>query len=82
VQWLIVFSNGAATGDVIIESAHDPNYLGTWHALTAAPVTASSNTAKGGNADFPPGGYVRARIGTLIGGGTVTVYLNGVQASQ
>lgn len=82
VHWLIVWSAGVTAGTVIIESAHDPAYSGTWHALTAAPVGFVANAALGGVSDFPPGGFVRARVGTTVADGTVTVYLNGVQASQ
>jgi hypothetical protein len=81
VHALAVFSAGVASGDVIIESAHDPTYAGVWHPLAAA-LTGASNTAKGMVADFPPGGWVRARVNTAIVGGTVTVYLNGVQVQS
>lgn len=81
VHALAVFSAGVTAGDVIIESAHDPAYAGAWHPLGAAiPFTADA--AKGLVADFPPGGFVRARVNTALVGGTVTVYLNGVSGKS
>jgi hypothetical protein len=74
-QWLIEGSAGVTAGAVVIESAHDPNYAGTWNQL-AAPVTVVASAILGGFADFPPGGYVRARVTTNIANGTVSVYLN------
>jgi len=77
VHALVVFSTGVSAGDVIIETAHDPNYAGLWNPIgTPSPVTFTANAAKGVVADFPPGGWVRARVGTTIVGGTVTVFLN------
>lgn len=82
VNWLIVWTGLVTLGAVVIESAHDANYGGTWNALTSSPVLALGNAAKGGNFDFPPGGYVRARISTGLIGGTVTVYLNAIRTSN
>lgn len=80
VHALAVFSSGVSAGDVIIESAHDPAYAGVWHPLGTA-IVGASDTAKGAVYEFPPGGFVRARVNTAIVGGTVTVYLNGEKES-
>ena len=79
VQYLIVGSAGVGAGAVVIESAHDPNFAGTWKEVVA-PVTVVANAAVGATVDAPPGGFLRARVTTTVTGGTVTVYLNAIQA--
>jgi len=74
-HWLVVATGTVAGGTVIIESAHDPAYAGVWNQL--ASVTPVTNAAVGGSADFPPGSFIRARIGVNItGGATVVCFLN------
>jgi hypothetical protein len=78
VNWVIDGSAGVASGAVVIESSNDPNYAGTWM-VVAGPTTVVASAQLGAKADFVPGGFVRARVSTTIGGGTVTVWLNGLQ---
>jgi hypothetical protein len=78
VQWLIVGNGAVSAGAVIIESANDLNYSGTWNQVVA-PVTVTANAEQGSTIDAPPGGFLRARVTTTIVGGTVTVYLNAIR---
>lgn len=69
----IVGSAGIASGAVQMEEAHDPNYAGTWAAIGSA-VTVAASTVKTVRITGVTG-YVRARISTVLAGGTVDVYL-------
>ena len=64
-------SAGIASGVVTLEHASDPLYAGTW-AQVAAPVTPLASTDL---VTLATGVYnfVRARISTIVVGGTVTV---------
>src|SRR5262245_3220064 len=78
VNWIIEGSAGVGAGAVVIESSDDPSYSGTW-IVVAGPTTVVASAKLGGKADFPQGGFVRARVSTTVTGGTVSVFLNGLQ---
>ncbi|HEU0179431.1 MAG TPA: hypothetical protein VFV58_34805 [Blastocatellia bacterium] len=78
INWVIQGNGAVGAGAVVIESSNDPNYAGVWMQVVA-PVTVVANAQVGGKADFPPGGFVRARVTTTVTGGTVTVWLNGLK---
>lgn len=73
---IVVGGAGVASGAVQLEAAHTKDYAGTWLALGAAvTVTADTITrGAGANAGYP---YVRARISTVLAGGTCTVIIVG-----
>lgn len=74
VTFYIVFGPGTGAGAIQIESAHDPNYTGTW-AAEGSPVAwvAASRVHKLSvtSANIA----MRARISTGVTGGTVDVYV-------
>lgn len=80
VNWLVEGSGTIDGGTVVIESAHDQNYAGTWNELDSVDAsTLTGGKLYGNTYPMPPGGFVRARIGTNItGGGNITVRLNGL----
>lgn len=69
----IVWGAGTGAGAVTVESAHDPNYSGTWAPLATVTWTAASKqdivqiTGVHRN--------LRTRISTLVTGGTVSTVL-------
>lgn len=65
-------SSGVASGAIQIESADTPDYAGTWSPLGGGPITvvASSEFDINFTGTFR---FIRARISTTIGSGTVTV---------
>jgi hypothetical protein len=68
----IVWGAGVGSGGVTIESAHDPNYTGTWAPLAVVAWTAASKEdiiQITGVHDA-----IRTRISTVIGGGTIDSY--------
>jgi hypothetical protein len=67
----IVGSSGVASGAVQIEEAHDSTYGGTWAAVGAA-VTVAADTTKVVHLTGCVGA-LRARISTVVVGGTVSV---------
>lgn len=77
VRMLVVGSSGVASGVVTFEASPDKAFTGTWlpvgGAVSALPDTVVV-TALGINAAYP---YVRARISTVIGSGTVDVVIVG-----
>lgn len=71
----IVGSAGVASGAVQVEEAHLAGYTGTWAAV-GAPVTVAATTVKTVKASGV--GFVyRARISTVLAGGTVSVLAMG-----
>lgn len=75
ITFYIVFSAGVGAGAVQIEEAHTPGYTGTWAAIGAA-VTFGDNAVKTVKASGV-GMVARARISTLVTGGTVSVLVMG-----
>lgn len=76
LRMLVVGSAGVATGAVTCEASPTKDFTGTWLPIPGA-VTAVADTVVqtvAVNAAYP---YVRARISTVIGGGTVTVMILG-----
>lgn len=68
IQW----GAGVGSGGVTIESAHDPNYAGTW-----APLTVVAWTAQSKEDIIQVTGVhsaIRTRISTIIGGGTINTW--------
>lgn len=67
----VVFGSGVTGGTVVIETAHDRNYQGTW--AQVASVAAESNKTV---VVTLYGAYraVRARIASAIQNGTVSCY--------
>lgn len=69
----ITGSAGVASGAVTIETADDPAYAGTWAAVQAAvTVLASTELIISFIGEYL---FIRARISTVIGSGTVGVKL-------
>jgi hypothetical protein len=68
IQW----SAGTGAGGVTVETAHDPNYTGTWAPLATVAWAAASKEdvvqVTGIHA------ALRARISTTVTGGTVSVF--------
>ena len=80
VNWLVRGEGTITDGTVVIESAHALDYSGVWNELDSVDASTLSGGALYGNT-FPhvPGGFVRGRISDdVAGGGTITVYLNGL----
>lgn len=65
-------SAGIASGAVQIETADDPDYTGTWAQVSGGPITAVASAELVANftGQFQ---FIRARISTTIGSGTVGV---------
>ncbi len=66
----IVGSAGIASGAVSFETAHAVDYAGTWAPLAVVTAVASSVVTAHAAGNYR---FVRARISTTIGSGTVTV---------
>jgi hypothetical protein len=71
----VEFSAGAAAGVVLVETASDPNYAGTWAILATVNWSAESKSHYVGLT----GVYrcIRVRISSAVTGGTVTVWFVG-----
>lgn len=76
---LVESSSGTSSGVVTLEGARISDYSGTWASLATVTTNAASttfiSTVDIGDTASVPVPYVRARISTVIGGGTVDVYL-------
>jgi len=68
----IVGSSGVASGAVTFETAHDPDYTGTWDELASA-VTVVADTVDRVSLSNTALAAARCRISTVIASGTVTV---------
>jgi hypothetical protein len=66
-------SAGVSAGAVKIETASDPSYGGTWAVLSTVTLSAASTSQYVGITDAVR--CIRARISTVLTGGTVTVYM-------
>lgn len=80
VSWLVTGSGTISSGTVLIESADSLTYSGTWNQLDSIDASTLTGGATTGNTfPMPPGGFVRGRISAnIVGGGNVTVALNGL----
>lgn len=75
VTFYIVGGAGVASGAVQVEEAHQSGYAGTW-APSAAAVTVTADTVK--TVKVTGVAHVaRARISTVLAGGTVSVFALG-----
>lgn len=75
IRFFIVSGAGVASGDVQLEAALTPSFAGTWAAIGAALTVPAANaiaSQTSANSTFP---YVRARIGTVVAGGTIDVWI-------
>ena len=75
---------GVASGAVTFETADNPEYTGTWAPLvndletpTANPLTVPAASAEAIYTYVGSLAAVRARISTVIGGGTISVFYIG-----
>ena len=80
VSIIVVTSTGVSGGVVEIEGSATSDYAGTWQSLGSITTSAASTTyiksvALANNAAAMPVPYVRARISTVISGGTVDVFI-------
>lgn len=79
ITLLVEASAGVSSGVVTLEGAATSDYSGTWASITTATTNAASKafiaTVDIGDTASIPVPYVRARISTVIGGGTIDVYL-------
>lgn len=68
----VAFNGTAAAGAVVIETAHDPNYAGTWANLATVTFAAASRV----HHVAVTGVFraLRARISSAVTSGTVDVY--------
>lgn len=73
----IGYDGAVASGVVVIEWFPVSDYAGLWHQIASVNVaTITSDGTIASQTFASPPGYVRPRISTVIGGGTVTVRLN------
>lgn len=74
ISMIVESGTGVSTGVVTLEAAASSAYAGTWKSLGTATTNAASTafTVALTSNSYP---YIRARISTVIGGGTVDVYL-------
>jgi hypothetical protein len=79
ITLLVETSAGVSSGVVTLEGAATSDYSGTWASITTATTNAASKafvaTVDIGDTASIPVPYVRTRISTVIGGGTIDVYL-------
>lgn len=78
--WTTVPDGTVSGGTIVIEQASTPDYAGTWYLLdTIDAANAAAGTE--GYGTFPGVvAFARARISSdITGGGTVSVYFNGLQ---
>ena len=68
----VVFSAGASAGQVVVESAHDAAYQGTWANVNTVNWAAASRVHLAANTGVHL--VLRVRIATAIVGGTVSCY--------
>jgi len=71
----VEFGAGTGAGVVLIETASNTSYAGTWAVLSTVTWSAASKSHYVGVTDALA--VVRARIGTAVTGGTVTVKVVG-----
>ena len=76
---VLIVESGASVsaGVVVLEGAPSSGYTGTWKELVSLTINAATKIFSGGIGviDELPMPYVRARIKTVITGGTVDVFL-------
>lgn len=75
IRFFIVSGAGVASGDVQLEAAMSPSFAGTWLVIGAALTVPAANAIANqvaANSSFP---YVRARISTIVAGGTIDVWI-------
>lgn len=79
ITLLVEGGAGVSGGVVTLEGAASADYAGTWASITTATTSAASTTVIAtmdiGDTASIPVPYVRARISTVISGGTIDVYL-------
>jgi hypothetical protein len=79
ITLLVEAGEGVSSGVVTLEGAATSDYSGTWASITTATTNAASKTfiatTDMGDTASIPVPYVRARVSTVIGGGTIDVYL-------
>lgn len=69
-----VFGAGVSAGTVIVETANDRNYAGTWEVI-ATLASGGAPSSQGANVSYEgPLGFVRHRISVAIVGGTVSTF--------
>jgi len=79
--WIVTGAGTVTGGTLLIEASDEYDYTGTWQLLdTLAFATTALTDAKYiANYPNPFGGFIRGRIsGTVTGGGTVTVDIQGI----
>ena len=74
ITFYVVFGPGTSAGAVMVESAHDPAYTGTWAQQGSTVTWAAASRV---HTVSITGAFLalRARISTGITGGTVTVFV-------
>jgi hypothetical protein len=79
ITLLVEAGTGVSSGVVTLEGAASADYAGTWASITTVTTNAASKTFIAttdiGDTASIPVPYVRARISTVIGGGTIDIYL-------
>jgi hypothetical protein len=75
--WEISWGVGCSAGSVIVETAPDPDYAGTWSEIATIAWTAASRTDR---VNFSGSvGATRVRVSDAIVGGTVVVRQRGIR---
>ncbi len=75
-KFIVKGSSGIASGAVQVETADEFDYAGTWAPISGGPVTAVASTDV--LIEFEGlYNFLRCRISTLIGGGTIEVTYQG-----
>jgi hypothetical protein len=69
----LVWGAGVGSGGVTVETAHDPNYTGTWAPLVVVPWSAASHEDVVQITGIH--GAIRTRISTVLAGGTIDSWI-------
>ena len=79
VTLIVEAGAGVSSGVVKLEGAPTSDYAGTWVEMASLTINVASKifsaTVDVGDANGLPMPYVRARIETVIGGGTIDAYI-------
>lgn len=79
-SWYVTYSGTVSAGEITIEHAPTTDYAGTWQPLDVIDASLLATGAAGSGTYPGVISFLRARItSNITGGGTVTVYLNGLQ---
>lgn len=75
ITLLVESSAGVSGGVVTLEAARTADYTGTWQSLETVTTNAATATFTASEQTSLPQLFVRARISTVIAGGTIDAYI-------